>query len=220
MKVKDLIRLWRYDVDDAQKPYLWSDDEATDFLDDAQNEACRRSHLLVDTQGATVARITLVAGQALYPLDPRVIFVRKARMTASVPLARKNEQDMAAYDPMWEDAQQQPTPRVFILDTDTGNIRFWPTPSQGGGTVFLTVVRLPLNPLVDPDQEPEINQRFHRSLRFWMTHRACMKPDEETFDPKKADQALELFEAEFGKKSSAIEENWIAREQYEGDGTY
>lgn len=39
-------------------------------------------------------------------------------------------------------------------------------------------------------------------------------------DPKKAATALALFEQEFGMKSSAIDETWIAREQFDHDGTF
>lgn len=220
MKARDIIRLWRSDVDDAAQPYLWTDEEALDYLADAQNEACRRARLLVDSSGGELTRIVLVANQSQYPLDPRVLFIRKARIAGSMPLRRMNEQDMASHDPMWEDAQPQPEPRVFMADTDTGMVRFWPTPAMDGSIVLMTVVRDPLAEIATLDDQPEINPRLHRSLRFWMTYRACMKPDEETFDPKKAEQALALFEMEFGKKSSAIDEAFINREQYEGDGTF
>jgi hypothetical protein len=60
--------------------------------------------------------------------------------------------------------------------------------------------------------EPEINRRFHESLVFWMLYRAYSKQDAETKDAKKAGENLALFEQEFGKKSSAIDEAWIERE--------
>lgn len=220
MKARDIIRIWRSDVDDTAQPYLWSDEEALDFLADAQNEACRRARLLVDSGSSEITRIVLVSGQSQYQLDPRVLFIRKARIAGSMPLARKNEQDMADVDPYWEDAAQSTEPRVFMADTDTGFVRFWPTPDTDGSIVLMTVVRDPLVEIKTPEDQPEINPRLHRSLRFWMTYRACMKPDEETFDPKKAEQALSLFEQEFGQKSSAIDEAFINREQYEGDGTF
>jgi hypothetical protein len=58
------------------------------------------------------------------------------------------------------------------------------------------------------------------ALRHWIAYRAYLKPDEDTYRPDKAKEAMALFEQEFGPKSSAIDEAWIQREQFEGDGTY
>jgi len=76
----------------------------------------------------------------------------------------------------------------------------------------MTVVRLPLNELVSMDNTPEIKAHYHRSLRFWVIYRAYMKKDAETYQPDKAQDNYALFEQEFGKKSSAVEEEWIERE--------
>jgi hypothetical protein len=45
---------------------------------------------------------------------------------------------------------------------------------------------------------------------------------EDVYDLKKAQEQLALFEQEFGKRSSAIDETWIEREQQydEYDGTF
>jgi hypothetical protein len=107
----------------------------------------------------------------------------------------------------------------FIPDYETGKIVLYPPPSENG-TLLMTVVRDPLAEMNDMDDEPEIAARYHRSLRFWMMFRAYSKQDTETFDPKKLADSLSMFEQEFGKKSAAIDEAWITREQQEGDGTY
>lgn len=218
MKLGDLIRIWRSDVDDQTMPQLWSDEEAYDYANDAQNEACRRARLLVDTTTTEITTIDVVAEAATYGLDPRVLFVRKARFAGSAGLQRMSLADMEAFNPTWEDSSPG-TPQMFICDVDTGTICLWPPPAEDG-TLIMTVVRDPLVEMNDDDDVPEIAARYHRSLRHWMTYRACMKPDDETFDPKKAASALALFEEEFGKKSSAIEENWVNRNQTEGDGSY
>jgi len=53
-----------------------------------------------------------------------------------------------------------------------------------------------------------------------MMHRAYLKKDADANDPKKAADSLALFEQEFGRKSSAIDEVWIEREQTDMDGTF
>ena len=219
MNLRALIDLFRQEVDDLVEPYLWSDDEAFDYANDAQQEACRRARLLVDSSTTAICQIAVTtAGLGLLTLDPRVIFVRRARFAASLPLKRMNMQDMEAYDPYWQDTAAS-TPTVFIPDFETGKLQLWPKPSAAG-TLLLTVVREPLADMDSDDDTPEIAARWHRSLRHWMVYRAYSKQDSEGADPKKAAAALALFEQEFGAKSSALDEAWIAREQYEYDGTF
>lgn len=218
MSAKDIIREWRMSVDDAVEPFLWSEEEALAFLNEAQDEAVRRGRLLQDSHTVEITQIDLVVGQASYALDPRVLFIRKARIAGKLPLRRMNEQDLATTFPYWEEASPS-EPSVFLTDTDTGYIRLHPAPKTAG-LLLLTVVRDPLTDIKSEDDEPELNRRYHRSLQHWMSHKAFLKPDTETMDPKRAADALALFELEFGKKSSAIDEAWINREQMEGDGTF
>lgn len=218
MDLRDLMTLFRQEADDLAEPYLWSDDELIDYANDAEQEACRRARLLVDSSTAAVTQIAVVAGTALYELDERVLFVRRARFAGHLPLLRKNMQDMEDHDPYWQDAAAD-QPSAFVPDYDTGKLLLWPTPTEND-TLYLTVVRAPLADMNDPSDTPEIASRWHRSLRFWMLYRAYGKQDAEANDPKKAATALALFEQEFGQKSSAIDEAWIAREQMDYDGTY
>ena len=84
------------------------------------------------------------------------------------------------------------------------------------------MVRLPLTDMTADGDVPEINPAYHRSLRFWMLYRAYNKRDAETYDQRRAADALAQFEGEFGKKSAAYDEEWI-REQYgmdTADGSY
>jgi hypothetical protein len=219
MTLRDLIELFRNEVDDTVEPYLWSDDEATDFANDAQQEACRRARLLVDSTTTAICQVTAAAADAgLVTLDPRVIFLRRIRASGSLPLKRMTLQDMEECNPYWQDSAAD-VPRAFIPDYSNGVLMLWPKPATD--TVYaMTVVREPLAEMDSDDDEPEIPTRWQRSLRHWMVFRAYSKQDTEALDPKKAGQALALFEQEFGAKSSAIDETWIAREQFDHDGTF
>jgi hypothetical protein len=128
-------------------------------------------------------------------------------------------QDLETSDPYWEDASATTYPCAFVPDWESGKLRFHPPPTAQL-TALLTVVRDPLAEVTNEDDTPEIAARYHRSLRHWMAYRAYLKPDEDTYRPDKAKEAMALFEQEFGPKSSAIDEAWIQREQFEGDGTY
>lgn len=218
MKAGDIEDLFRGEVDDRVEPFLWTPEEALEYLNDAENEAGRRIRAFIDSTTTAVCQVT-VPTTGIAVLDQRVLFVRKVRFAGRSPLRRMNMQDMESFDPMWEDASASTYPQAFIPDWQTGKLRFHNKPSAQL-TALLTVVRDPLVAMTKRDDTPEINPRYHRSLRYWMAHRAYLKPDEETYDPKRAGEMLALFENEFGKKSSAIDEMWIEREQFEGDGTY
>lgn len=219
MQLNDLIEAFRHEVDDTVTPYLWSDVEVLEYANDAQDEACRRARLLVDSSTATIATLAMLAADnGLVTLDPRVLFVRRARFATKRPLRRMTMQDMETLNPFWNDATAAESV-YFITDYQSGKLLVWP-PLLANATLLMTVVRMPLADMNDDQDTPEIPARFHRSLRFWMMFRAYSKQDSMANDPKKAADALALFEQEFGKKSSAIDETWIEREQAEYDGTF
>lgn len=218
MKAGDIEDLFRGEVDDTVEPYLWTPAEALEYLNDAECEAARRIRAFVDSTTTAICQLT-VPTTGIATLDPRVLFVRRVRFSGRNPLRRMNMQDMDNHDPLWEDASASTYPEAFIPDWQTGKLRFHNKPSAQL-TALLTVVRDPLVSMTKRDDTPELNARYHRALRYWMAHRAYLKPDEETYDPKRADEMEKRFALEFGPKSSAIDETWIEREQYEGDGTY
>lgn len=218
MKLLDLINITRLEMDDedANSPLI-TNAEHIEFANDAELEACRRGRLIMDSTTTAIVQIAVVANTATYNLDPRVLSIRRAKLTGLLPLKRRNLQDMDSQYAGWDDASAS-TPSVFMTD-DTGKIRLWPKPNATS-TLSMIVVRSPLAEMNDVTDTPEIAARFHRSLRFWMMHRAYSKQDSQANDPKKAMESLAMFEQEFGKKSSAIDETWIQREQMEFDGTF
>lgn len=174
MTLRDLIDLFRLEVDDTVEPHLWSDDEVTDFYNDAQQEACRRARLIVDSTTSAICQVTATAAAAgLVTLDARVIFVRRIRAAGQLPLQRMTLQDMEASNPYWEDMQAD-TPRNFIPDHTTGALMLSPPPAVDT-TYTLTVIREPLADMDSDDDTPEIPARWHRSLRHWAIFRAYSK---------------------------------------------
>jgi hypothetical protein len=218
MTLQDLITVFRNEADDATEPYLWSDEELIEFANDAESEACRRARLLVDSTSALTQLLVDPLDAGVIALDPSVVFVRRAQLMSGRPLARRTVQDMDECNPYWRNAAPS-VPNTFITDFQTGSILLHPAPSAES-VLLLTIVRTPLVEMKNLDDKPEIAPRWHRALRHWMLFRAYSKQDSQANDPKKAADSLALFEQEFGKKSSAIDETWIAREQIEGDGTF
>ena len=74
MTLEQLISAYRGDADDVKTPPFVSDEDLTDYANEAQDEACVRGRLLVDS----TLRLTFSAGGSpILDLDPRVISIRR-----------------------------------------------------------------------------------------------------------------------------------------------
>ena len=159
MKASEIVRIFRREADDAAQPYLWDDEDATEFLNDAENEACRRARLLVDSTDAECCVYAVVPGDLVIELDPRVLFIRRAKADSrTIPWARRQLADMDIERAGWESATG--APELYVPDYQTDAIRPYPTPVTAD-VLRLTVSRLPLAPIALSDLDsraPEINR--------------------------------------------------------------
>lgn len=216
MTLNDLIRQARTLSDDLREPYRVSRANWVIYANEAQEEACRRARLIMDSTTAEICQVALADATATYALDSRILFVRRVKLTGqSIPLKRVSHKTLDRFRPGWED--ETGMPEAYVPDMDTGLLRPYPTP-DGAYTANLLVVRLPLVSMADGDNVPEIRGSAHKTLVDWMLHRAYSVVDSELYNPKKADMHLAVFEQEFGRKSSTQDESWIEREHgYEED---
>lgn len=211
----ELRAAWRIRVMDTEAPYLWSDHEFAEFLDEAQVEACRRAHLLVDSSsGLTQANISAL--ERFVEIDSRIIFVRRARIGRQV-LQQTTTRAMDAQIPAWESCGAG-APLAYLTDWQTGGVALYPPPAMDG-VLSMTVVRDPLNPLFTDEDSPEIAPRYHLSLLHWVSFRAYSKQDPDAQDQKAAANSFALFEAEFGPRTGAINERY-SLENYSGHGDF
>lgn len=191
-------------LDDAVKPYLWSDDFINDALEEAQHEANLRARHLVDSTTPAVCSIDVVGGQATYPLHPAVIVVRRAEwratgMSQSTALERMSFDEL---DRTWRDWRDvEGTPVAIVQDLGAGVLRLYPTPVLPG-TLTLTVWRRPTeDEALDADAvEPAIPPHAHKDLVHWVCAQAYSVQDAEMNDPQAADRAMFKFEAAFGQR--------------------
>ncbi len=210
MTLEEMIEIARLRSDDLVDGKLWSDLEWTEYANDAVNEAARRSRLIADSSTAAVCQIALNATDTTYALHDSIIFIKRAKLTGeSTPMGRAHSADLDRCMPGWED--ETGIPLAYVPNMDSHQFRPYPKP-DGAYTVNLSVIRTPLEPLALDADIPEIASRHHINLIHWMLHRAYLKLDSETYNPGKAEESLKLFEAEFGKRSTAQDEAWIARE--------
>jgi hypothetical protein len=227
-----LFSIFRTQTQDIAVPQLWADSELYRWLNEAEVEACRRARLIVDTQNVSgvdnVCRIQLVDQQPFYPLDHRVIYVRRALMAGrTLPLCPMDYRDLDLEQPGWQTRTGQVV--GYVRGLDTGKFRPYRIPTTAsmanGSTVDLLVVREPLRPMSQDDQNaaPEINPRYHLALLDWVYWRAYSKKDSEAYDPKLSAEHLAVFEAEVGtrEKASAMEEEYQRlTEPNDMDGNY
>ncbi len=216
MKWERIKALFRQRVDDAVgPPFKWSPDDVDEYAEAAQLDAVRRSHMLV-TSSKAPAVAPVSAGEALVPLDRRVMFIRRARMASqATPLVIRPSRVMDEMMPGWE-AAKPGTPQVLIPDGENGFVRLYPPPAVDD-ELRMTVVHEPLKPVVgaDSDAEPEIPERHQRALVAGMAELAYLRPDSETFNPDGAAKAAAEFAREFGEKISGKDEQFGYEQYYD-----
>lgn len=206
MTLRELIALARRQSFDNGAPLLWTDPEWTDYANEAEREACRRAHLIVDSETADLCTFTLAIGAATIPRDPRVLRVRRILLGSHTrPLSRIDVRDLDICAPGWE--SQQGLVEAYVGNYSSGAIRLYRKTSIAD-TARLTVVRLPLDDMAKDDDEPEIPTAYHRKLVDHMLELAYQKQDDETRDPKKEADAAARFTASFGPARSAKDEAW------------
>jgi len=207
MTYEDLDKMTRRQIADetgtASERFIkpW---EMLDYANEAVNEACRRARLIVDSTTAAICQIAVVAATSVYAYDPRIIAIRRVKLASNGKVLKKAVfWELDEEHPHWD--ERTGTVEAIVTGMDTEKIRLFRIPDTTD-TLQLTVVRLPLRSLADNADIPEINARFHRSLVYYMKHKAYNNQDSEAFDKNRADVHLALFEAEFGPKSAAINE--------------
>jgi hypothetical protein len=207
LTVADLRRRARARLDDELAPYLWSDNELLDYINDTVRDAAVRASLSVQDD----VPIVLIPGTNKYAL-PNSIQQVNAVYLLSKPsniLRRTSFRAQREYRPA---ITQTGTPHAYALDqtaAGTGDytgtfirtITFINTPTLVD-TAMLDVVRLP-NLLKDDDGVPEMDDFWHPDLILGITGLAYLKKDADTFDPKRSVRDLQLFEDRFGVRIPA-----------------
>lgn len=203
MTLAQLIAQLRIDLDDTEEDYLWSDDELTLYINEAEKEAVRRSRLIIDQSTAEICQINVTANTSLYPLSKKIIQVLDVipSWDDGCPLRKAVTREMTLHNPSWRSDESE-TPESYLLDFQSNYLMLGQKPLSDG-TLNLRVYREPLAAMAEDDDEPEIAERYHRKLLHWARHEAYLKPDADTQDKAASSDALALFELEFGPAMSA-----------------
>jgi hypothetical protein len=195
MNTTDLYDLFREDVVDLAKPYLWSDREVFSYMDDAQKMFSRLGVGIGDVTTTAVVEVPIVVGQEYSPIHKSILTIRQARLkSTNREIALKNLLDAgsANYDDygniFCSSTEHRPGPvRGMVIGEEYNKVR-WVGIPQEADTAVIAVCRLPLQTITEDSEgiEFEIREEHQRTLLYWMKSLAYSKQDAETFDRAKA----------------------------------
>ena len=212
MTLDDLVSLYQEVFKDSITSSLFTVQQVVDWINEAENEACRRSMLLVDSANA-MCSLSAGVGSQSFSLNPLIIFVLRAKCANGTrALYETTLENMDMYLPNWEAA---PAGAPMMLWTNMQTLMFSVYPAFAkADTIKLTVARCPLNPmtLASPSPSPEIPARFHRQLMDWVIYRTLNIRDPDVLgglDPTRlwtANDFLSSFESSFGPRPQSTDE--------------
>lgn len=196
MTLAELISAFRVDERDTVVPPNWSTHDLTRWFNEAVEEAAIRKSLLRETLS-----LSLIPGDFEIALPARVVEVRTARIveggrTYWLDPTDRYEQDRLNRD--WRDTIERPT--AFIHDDSSITLNRIVAAS---GELKLEGYRVPVNPMADDNDEPEISAAHHRRLYGWVRYRAYNVPDVDVFDSNRSATGLSDFENYFGRRPDA-----------------
>jgi hypothetical protein len=199
MTPKELLDLFRKEVDDLSKPYLWSDEEFYYYLNEAQNLHVRLIGGIADRR-SPMTKLTYKTGDQFKKYDERILRIKGAFDESNKIMTVMN---LDNFESVYLEDDYGQRRNVGLEDDRTGNIeylitdveaeemQFYPIPDHDGW-IRLYVYRLPLE-VVTASSELEIPSFHHMNLLNWVKHKAYLKQDVETFNMSKASE----FRAEF-----------------------
>ena len=189
----ELTASFRTQVDDAAEPYLWSDDEIIDLLDEAEDDFCERADAIHDE-----LELDYVASEEWLELPEHVTQIRGARQGASVIQVcnRAPWEAMIYYDDYgtrvnssnWRTATG-PTLRALITDLRHDEVKLYPIPTTDG-SLTLEVFRRPEAHLSERGALEITDRKQQRLILTKAAALAYGKHDAEAYNPQMA-QSLE-----------------------------
>ena len=199
MNLLQLRTAFRVDVDDILEPYLFTDAQFLEWINEAQDEACIRANLLFESTDEGMCLVTLEAGERGYIVDEKWHVITKAYIVGDeCPLTLTSREDLDRRRPRW----RQDTDRTRELMVFDGRIEL-DVATTVERTLQLEGFRLPKSPMKADGSKPEIARMHHRSLVEWARYRAYSRPDSESFDPARAARSEQAFAAVFGLRPEA-----------------
>ena len=169
---------------------LWSDEDINDYMDQAQEELCRRIDCIPDD---TSFKARFKANQTRIEVEPSITKLRSAystgrRKTIQASTVRDMEKGFITSDygylyvGQWRDRTGEI--EYLLTDETEGFFRAVPIPLEAD-TLDLSVYRLPEQRIVD-GADLVVPDKYRRQLMLKMRALAYLKQDAETFNERLA----------------------------------
>lgn len=193
MNAGELLALFRNEVMDTEMPYLWSDDEAYIYLNDAYRMLVRFLGGVADSSTTAVSQAAYGSNATEIAFHPSVLRVVRAFNAAGnevsviestdFPLVRDSTGKISL---LKVGSHSAANVEYLVMGADHRKARLHPRPSAGG-TLTLQVRRLPVDELTTgADTLGDLQPEHHMHLVKWMKSLAYRKQDAETYDLDKA----------------------------------
>lgn len=214
MKFEEIIDLFRTQVDDRLKPYLFSETEVLLYAIDSQDEFVRLTGGITDSSTPEITRIAVEVDVPLAEHSPYILRFRSAKLlTARRQLRIMREEDVPMVtirtdyginSTVYLDDEDTGPVTGMVLGVEENKVRWFRVPEEAD-TCALNVFRLPYPRCGSASEKPEIDEQHHQHLVMWMKHRAYSKEDAETYDKDLAEKNKLDFEAYCFRAKQEIE---------------
>lgn len=190
MKTEDLLLLFRKQVQDLAKPYLWDDVEVFQYLVSAQDDLVRVIGGISDSTTRAICDVSVVPNAPFAKISPYILHITKARLVdanRNIPIV--GEADISQRPIVDYGFQIQQS----LDDNDTGRVDYavigindnklrWLKVPETADTFRMHVYRLPYPRMVDSNSCLEVDEQHHIHLLMGMKALAYRKEDAETYD--------------------------------------
>ena len=225
MESHELLGLFRSDVVDDAEPYLWSDAEIYQYMNDAYFMFVRLTGGIADGS-SSVTTLVAAEGVSTTAIDKSVMRVRTAKnVTRGHPIKVINVQDVDTLTSedygvirIGSDVDTPGDVQYMIIGEQDDYVRWIHLPDEDT-TVQLVIERLPLTPITTTGEAfSGVREEHHYHLMKWMRHLAYRKQDADTFNLAKSDQERDDFIAycAMAKTEKGIRKHKVRTTSYGG----
>jgi len=226
MESHDLLCTFRDDSLDNVEPYLWSDAEVYQYINDAYFMFTRLTGGIADGS-SSVTLLVASAETPTTPIDPSIMRIRTATNASDQNRTIKviNVQDVEELTTedygVIRSLNQIDTVgpvRYMIIGEEEDYVRWVNIPAEDTN-VQLVVERLPLVPITRARQRfTGVRDEHHYHLLKWVRHLAYRKQDADTFNLVKSDQERTDFidYCELAKREKATRKHKVRVVSYGG----
>ena len=206
MLTDDLYSLFRSDIVDEEAPYLWTDVEVWNYMNDAYRMYFRLTGGIPDSLSSET-QVNITAGSATSPVSPLILKFNSAYLVSDgteltiingvgIPKYLMSDYGYGAKRGVVDMTTQGPV-RYMVTnvarDQYGGTVRWLRVPAVSDGAQ-LDVYRLPVDTITGTGFAfDELPLEHHEALLMWMKARAYGKQDAETYNRGKRDEFDKAF---------------------------